>query len=165
MQTAQYAQPMLIRDARPDDVDLIARMLKESAASQGEADALCVTSTDLLREGFGETPRFHALLAEADGIAVGLALYVFHFSTWTSINGIHLEDLYVEPAWRRRGVAHALMRELAAVATRAGCRRLRWFVLRSNERARRFYESIGAETLGDWIYMQIDPGRETAQSA
>lgn len=153
---------MLIRAARPDDVDVISRMLRDSAESQGEPDALCVTSADLLREGFGAAPRFHALLAEAEGTVVGLALYVFHFSTWTSINGIHLEDLYVDPAWRRHGVAHALMRELGAIARHTGCGRLRWFVLRSNERGRRFYESIGAETLGDWMYMQLDPRRDTA---
>lgn len=153
---------MIIRGARADDVDAIARMLRESAESQGEPSALCVTASDLMREGFGDAPRFQALVAEADGRAVGLALYVFHFSTWTSINGIHLEDLYVDPDWRRHGVAHALVRELVAVARRTGCRRLRWFVLRSNERARRFYESIGAEPLHDWIYMQLDPGAETA---
>lgn len=145
-----------VRAGRRDDVDVIARMLKASAENQGEPGALCVTAADLRREGFGETPRFHALLAEADGSVVGLALYTFGFSTWTSVNGIHLEDLYVEPAWRRHGVAHTLMRELAAVARRHGCRRLRWFVLRSNENARRFYESIGGEVLADWMYMQMD---------
>lgn len=145
-----------VRAGRREDVDAIVRMLAASADSQGEPDALCVTAADLLREGFGDTPSFQALLAEADGAVVGLALYTFGFSTWTSVNGIHLEDLYVEPAWRRHGVAHALMRELAAVARRHGCRRLRWFVLRSNESARRFYESIGGEVLADWIYMQMD---------
>jgi GNAT superfamily N-acetyltransferase len=155
-------QAMIIRAARADDVDAIARMLMESAESQGEPGALCVTAADLLREGFGDVPRFHALLADADGTIVGLALYVFHFSTWTSVNGIHLEDLYVDPAWRGRGVAHALMAELADIARQTGCRRLRWFVLRSNDRARRFYESIGAELLADWIYMQLDPTVETA---
>lgn len=162
MPVRRIMQAMTIRPARSEDVETIARMLKESAESQGEPDALCVTAADLLREGFGAAPRFHALIAEADGSAVGLALYVFHFSTWTSINGIHLEDLYVDPRWRRHGVAHALMRELVDIAKRTGCRRLRWFVLRSNERARRFYESIGAEALRDWIYMQIDPDAESA---
>ena len=151
----------MIRAARAGDVDAIARMLQASAESQGEPGALCVTAADLLREGFGEAPRFHALLADADGTIVGLALYVFHFSTWTSINGIHLEDLYVDPAWRSRGVARALMVELAVIARRTGCRRLRWFVLRSNDRARRFYESIGAELLADWMYMQLDLASET----
>src|SRR5690348_3211081 len=87
----QYDAAMIIRGARADDVDAIARMLRESAESQGEPSALCVTASDLMREGFGDAPRFQALVAEADGRAVGLALYVFHFSTWTSINGIHLE--------------------------------------------------------------------------
>ena len=157
-------QAMVIRPARPEDVDAIARLLKASAESQGEPHALCVTAADLLREGFGKAPRFHALLADAGGEIAGLALYVFHFSTWTSINGIHLEDLYVSPEWRGRGVARALMRELTDIARRAGCRRLRWFVLRSNEGARRFYESIGAETLADWVYMQVDPRTGASES-
>lgn len=149
----------VIRRARADDVDALARLLKESAEHQGAPDALCVDAADLLREGFGTSPRFHALVAEADGTLVGLALYTFTFSTWTSINGVHLEDLYVAPAWRRRGLAHTLMRELAAIARSHDCRRMRWFVLRSNTGARRFYDSIGAETLDDWLYTQIDPSK------
>lgn len=159
LRTYAVTSEPVIRRARPDDVDAIARLLRESAEHQGAPDALCVDAADLLREGFGAAARFHALVADADGRLVGLALYGFNFSTWTSINGIHLEDLYVDPAFRRRGVALALMRELAAIARSTGCRRLRWFVLRSNTAARRFYEAIGAEPLEDWLYTQIDPSR------
>lgn len=159
MMAFAMATAPLIRPGRPEDVDAIVRLLTDSAEQQGAPDALCVDAADLLREGFGAHPRFETLVAEVDGPLVGLALYAFNFSTWTSINGIHLEDLYVEPAWRRRGVGLALMRELATIARSHGCRRLRWFVLRSNTGARRFYESIGAETLGDFLYTQIDPSR------
>jgi GNAT superfamily N-acetyltransferase len=147
----------IIRPGRSADVRDIARLLLDSAVSQGAPEALCVDADDLRREGFGEVPRFHTLVADADGAIVGLALFTVNFSTWTSVNGLHLEDLYVEPAWRRHGVARRLMHELAGVARMRGCRRLRWFVLRSNDGARRFYESIGGEILGDWIYMQMDP--------
>lgn len=147
---------IIIRAARPDDVDAMARLLLESAESQNARESLCVDAADLLRDGFGDAPRFHALVAEVSGRIVGLALYYFNFSTWTSINGLHLEDLYVERAWRRSGVAAALMRELVDVAIRHHCRRFQWFVLRSNEDARRFYESLGAKTLENWAFMQLD---------
>lgn len=131
------------------------RLLAESARSQGAPDALCVNAADLLREGFGDSPRFHALLAEADGAVVGLAVYYFTFSTWTSVNGIHLEDLYVAPPWRRHGVAHALMEKLSNIAADRGCGRFDWFVMRSNERARRFYESLGARVVDEWLIMSM----------
>src|SRR5579859_1552450 len=104
--------PISIRAARRDDVQVMAQLLMASAESQGERESLCVGAADLLREGFSDAPRFHALIAEANGRAVGLALYCITFSTWTSINGLHLEDLYVDLQWRRQGVARALMREL-----------------------------------------------------
>jgi GNAT superfamily N-acetyltransferase len=147
---------VIIRPAGRDDVGAMARLLLESAESQNARESLCVDAADLLREGFGDAPRFHALVAEVSGHIVGLALYYFNFSTWKSINGLHLEDLYVERAWRRRGIAAALMRELADVAVRHHCRRFQWFVLQSNDGARRFYVSLGAQTSDDWAFMQLD---------
>ena len=150
-----------IRKAAAADAAAMARLLVESADAQGARDSVCVDETILLREGFGASPRFHALIAEADGLIVGLAVYLFTFSTWTSVNGVHLEDLYVLPEWRRHGVAQALMVRLAEIAVAEGCRRLHWFVLKSNARARRFYESLGAGVADDWSIMQIDPKRLT----
>lgn len=145
-----------VREVQPGDVEAMARLLAESAESQGARDALCVDAAALLREGFGPSPRFRALVADAEGIVVGLAIYFFTFSTWTSINGIHLEDLYVERRYRRRGIARMLMRQLATVAADNGCRRFQWFVLRSNMEARRFYESLGAHVADEWAIMQLD---------
>jgi GNAT superfamily N-acetyltransferase len=149
-----------IRKAAAADVAAMARLLVESADAQGARDSVCVDDTILLREGFG-APRFHALVAEADGLIVGLAIYLFTFSTWTSVNGVHLEDLYVLPEWRRHGVAQALMVRLAEIAVAEGCRRFHWFVLKSNAGARRFYGSLGAGVAEDWSIMQIDPKRLT----
>lgn len=150
-----------IREARADDVEAIVRLLAASAEEQGALDALCVDAETLRREGFGPAPRVHALVAEADGMPVGLALYYFTFSTWTSVNGIHLEDLYVVPSWRRRGVARMLMARLAKIAAAEECRRFDWFVLRANTGARRFYESLGAGVAEDWSIMQLNPARLT----
>ncbi|HZR26432.1 MAG TPA: GNAT family N-acetyltransferase, partial [Vicinamibacterales bacterium] len=147
--------PISVRAARTSDVDAMMRLLVAAAEDQGEPGSLCVTAADLLREGFGERPTYHALLAEASGRIVGLALYSFNFSTWRSVNGLHLEDLFVDHTWRRRGVARALMHELTDVARAHKCGRFSWFVLKGNDAARRFYASLGATTIDDWMLMQI----------
>lgn len=146
---------MIIRDVRPVDVEAVLQLIVASAESQGMGDAVCVDADILRRELFGPSPRAHALVAEADGRLVGLALYLFTFSTWASVNGIHLEDLYVAADWRRRGVARALLKALAGVADAHGCRRVQWFVLRANTGAIRFYESFGAHVAEDWRLMYL----------
>ena len=149
-----------IREARPTDVSRLLELLAESAAAQGSVDALCVTEESLLRYGFGDSRRFQVLVAESSGHVVAIALYLFTFSTWTSVNGLHLEDLYVDAAWRRRGIARALMRRLADIAAEHDCRRFKWFVLRSNREAIAFYESLGAVRADEWEVMQL-PMAET----
>jgi GNAT superfamily N-acetyltransferase len=152
------ASDVTLRDARPSDVGRIVELLARSAEEQGSLDALCVDTDILLREGFGEHPRFHAIVADANGQVVAIAVYFFTFSTWTSVNGLHLEDLYVARDWRRRGIARALMEKLAAVAAEHGCRRFQWFVLRDNRDAIRFYESLGATVADEWRLMQLGSG-------
>jgi GNAT superfamily N-acetyltransferase len=144
-----------IRSATRDDITAIADMLAASAEAQGSRDQLCVDAARLLEDGFGESPRFHALVAEADGRLIGLALYFFTYSTWTSVNTLYLEDLYVDAGWRRQGIARALMRMLATLARDAGCRRVQWLVKRNNASAIRLYESLGAEAAGVWQLMQL----------
>ena len=144
-----------IRDAGQHDVARIAELLADSADSQGSREALCVDA-GALREGFGDQRRFRALVAESTGEIVGVAVYCFTFSTWTSINGLYLEDLYVDSAWRRRGIARGLMLRLARIAIDNDCRRFQWFVLRSNDAAITFYESFGAAAAHDWIPMELD---------
>jgi GNAT superfamily N-acetyltransferase len=153
--TAPSAGSFIIRAAGPRDVDAIAVLLTTSAEAQGSRDSLCVNAEGLLREGFNDRPRFHVLVAASNTGIVGFALYFFTYSTWTSVNGLYLEDLYVDLGWRRHGIARALMRELASIAVNAGCRRFQWLVLRSNEPALRFYESLGAEGAHDWLLMQL----------
>jgi len=149
------AAGFIIRAAEPGDVDAIALLLAASAEAQGCRDSLCVNAEALLRDGFVSRPRFHLLVAESSTGIVGLALYFFTYSTWTSVNGLYLEDLYVDPGSRRQGIARALMAELAGIAVNAGCRRFQWVVLRSNGPALRFYESLGAEGAHDWLLMQL----------
>jgi GNAT superfamily N-acetyltransferase len=154
-----------IRDASIDDVPEIFAMLRASAEEQGALDQLCIDEDSLRADGFGLAPRFAAMLAEIDDRPVGLALYFFTYSTWTSRNGLYLEDLYVHPEFRRLGVARAMMRRLAQVAVDHGAGRFVWLVLRDNIPAIRFYESLKASGMPDWLLMRIksDALRELAQ--
>ena len=144
-----------IRTARADDVPAMFAMLQASAAEQGHPQDLCVDVESLRADGFGVSPRFHALVAERDGQPAGLALYFFTYSTWTSRNGLYLEDLYVRLESRRHGVARALMARLRGIADEHQCGRFQWIVKRENAAAVRFYESLGAEALPAWQLMAL----------
>jgi ribosomal protein S18 acetylase RimI-like enzyme len=155
--TVQPEESLIVRAAREDDVQIIYEMLRESAAAQGDENALCVDRDNLLQDGFrASPPKYWCLLAEAGGRPAGLALYFFIYSTWTSRQQLYLEDLYVSPHFRRRGVARLLMSELARIASAAGCLRIRWLVLRENAAAIEFYESIGAGLRPDWLNMSLE---------
>jgi GNAT superfamily N-acetyltransferase len=146
---------VVIRPGTPADVHAIAKMLFDLAVSQGSAEALCVDAEALLRDAFGERPRVHLLIAESGDEIAGVALYFFNYSTWFSTRGLYLEDLFVLPAYRGRGFGCALMRHLARIARDEQCGRFQWMVLRSNETAIRFYESLGAKLHEDWAPMMI----------
>jgi ribosomal protein S18 acetylase RimI-like enzyme len=159
-----------LRAGTREDVPAVVRLLGDLAESQGSRNALCANEAVLLRDGFGAHPKFHLQVAEADGespvlphktrrgpIIVGIALYFFNYSTWYSPLGLYLEDLYVAPEWRGRGVGRALMRELARIAAREGCGRMQWMVLETNEAGIGFYESLGAESVRDWFVMRFGP--------
>ena len=148
----------MIRPANERDVPVIYQMLRESAAAQDAEDALCVDPANLLEDGFrANPPRFQCLIAEVDGQAAGMALYYFDYSTWISRSGVFLEDLYVRPAARRRGVARALMVRMAEIASGAGSLRMAWLVLKENVGAAEFYGEIGAQHLSDWSVMRLGP--------
>lgn len=143
-----------VRAASPNDVHSIYLMLRESAVEQGSQESLCATEDNLIEDGFGREPRFQVLIAEQNGEAIGLALYFFIYSTWTSRNGVYLEDLYVKPEFRKQGVARGLIQQLARVAQENHCGRMMWLVLRNNP-AVKFYQRLGAAALAEWMPMQM----------
>src|SRR5580765_4947437 len=96
---------LILRNATVDDVPSLLEMLRNSAADQGFPDELAVTETDLREDGFGDHPRFRAILAEWDSTPAGMALFFFNYSTWGSRSGLYLEDLYVRPEFRGRRFA------------------------------------------------------------
>ena len=151
--------PLQLRPATPADVPQILSFIRELAAYEREPDAVYATEADLLRDGFGSTKRFDCLIAEwteSGAItAVGFALYFHNYSTWRGHAGIHVEDLYVQPTHRGRGVGKALLTRIAAIAAAEGCSRLQWDVLEWNTPAIGFYQEMGAQMLMDWRTMRV----------
>ena len=146
---------LTIRTATPADVPTILRFIRELALYEREPDAVVATEDDLLRDGWGPTPRFQAMIAEADAEAVGFALYFTTYSTWRGHHGIRLEDLYVTPSMRGKGIGKALLAYLARMAVDEGCPRLEWDVLEWNATAIAVYERIGAHILIEWRIMRL----------
>ena len=154
-----------IRPATPADIPTILRFIHELASYERAADAVVATEADLLRDGWGPTPRFTALIADFDGEPAGFALYFTSYSTWRGHHGIRLEDLYVTPTLRGKGIGKALLARLARIAIDEGCPRLEWDVLDWNVPAIAVYESIGAKILTEWRIMRLagDPLQALAQ--
>lgn len=145
-----------LRPAEAGDVTLLLDLIRRLAEAQDAAGYVESTPQDLLRDGFGPVPRFHALLAEqvdaATGrrTAVGLALYYFTYSTWAGRPNLYVEDLYVDAGQRGTGVGRRLMAELARTALAAGCARLE-LAVKTDNRARAFYERLGLVRKGTWL--------------
>ncbi|MFZ5790242.1 MAG: GNAT family N-acetyltransferase [Pseudomonadota bacterium] len=134
----------LYRRAGPADAGAIAAMAAKLAAHQGDGPS-ALTAAHVLRDGFGPNPAFAALVAEQRGEAIGYALWHSEYDTDHMRPSAYLIDLYVEPAWRGRGVGRALMAASAAEAAGRGAAMLSWTVKRGNEAARRFYRRLGRE--------------------
>ena len=144
-----------LRPALPQDVPQILAFIRELATYEREPDAVNATEADLLRDGFGPTPRFWSLIAELDGEPAGFALYFTSYSTWRGHHGIRLEDLYVTPPLRGKGIGKALLVRLAQIAVAQGCPRLEWDVLDWNAPAIAVYERLGAHILTEWRIMRL----------
>ncbi len=151
-----------IRPAEPADVPLILELIHELATFEREPHAVIATEADLLRDGFGERPFFHCLIAEFDGEPAGFAFYVFNDSTWKGRPGIHLEDLFVRPPFRGRGIGKALLIKVAEVAVVNHYARFQWDVLDWNQTAIDFYHSLGAKFMSEWRIMRVSGNALTA---
>jgi GNAT superfamily N-acetyltransferase len=147
---------LVIRKATPADVPVVLALVKDLAAYEREPDAVVATEADFLRDGFGEAPAFHVLVAEEDAAVVGFALYFFSYSTWVGRRCLYLEDLFVQPAHRGKGAGVSLMRALAKEAVANECRRFVWQVLDWNAPAIAFYEGLGAKVLREWLTVRLE---------
>ncbi len=146
---------MRIRTAVREDAELLFGLIRELAeyeklgdAVRGDAELLATTLFD---QGAAE-----ALIAEDGGEAVGYAIFFGAFSTFECRPGIWVEDLFVRPEHRRRGIGRALLARLAATALERDCARLEWSALDWNELALRFYDELGATRLEEWLTLRLD---------
>ena len=146
---------MTLRHATPDDADTVCALIHELAAYE-KAQAGAVSARPASIAEALATDRLGCLLAsDDDGAVTGFALFFPAFSTWRANWGLYLEDLFVRPASRGRGVGLALFRAVAAHAVARGAERLEWVVLDWNALAIDFYEGLGAEALDDWTKMRL----------
>jgi GNAT superfamily N-acetyltransferase len=144
-----------LRKASAHDVPLIVRFIRELAEYE-KLSHECVATDELVRRSlFGERPYAEVVIAEADGEPAGFALFFHNYSTFLARPGIYLEDLYVRPEMRSRGIGKALLVHLARLAEERGCGRLEWAVLNWNEDAIRFYRSLGAQPQDQWTVFRV----------
>lgn len=146
---------LAIRSATPADVPLILEFIRDLAEYEREPQAAVATATDLLRDGFGPEPKFRVDIAEWSGEPAGFAFYFWNYSTWQGKRGLYLEDLFVRPRFRGKGIGKALLVHLAQVALKNNCGRLVWQVLDWNTPSIDFYKSLGATVMKEWLTMRI----------
>jgi len=148
-----------VRPASPADVATIVALVRELAVYEHSADQVVATEDSMMRALFpargGGPPSAEALIGEIDGAPQGLALFFMNFSTWVGQQGVYLEDLFVRPAARGRGLGKALFLEVARTATSRGCTRMDWAVLDWNTSAIDFYRSLGAQGLTEWTIFRL----------
>jgi len=145
----------MLRRAVRADVPEILRLIRALAEYEKLAHEAVATESALAQALFGDPPAAEVLLAEEGGRAVGFALFFQNFSTFLGKPGIYLEDLFVEPAYRGRGIGRELLRAIARLAVERGCGRFEWAVLDWNEPAIVFYQSLGAKPMDDWTVMRL----------
>ena len=146
-----------IRPANREDAATIASLVRELADYEKLLPEAKATAADFLRELDALNPVIHVLIAEWNGAPAGFALYFFNFSTFVGRPGLYLEDLFVRPAQRAHGIGRALLRALARIAEQRDCGRMEWAVLDWNEPALRFYKSLDARQLNEWIIHRLTP--------
>jgi GNAT superfamily N-acetyltransferase len=144
-----------IERATEQDIPAIVRLVRQLAEYEKLEHAMVSREDDFRKALFGPQRNVDAMLAFADDVAVGLALYFYNFSTFQGRRGIYLEDIYVEPEYRGRGIGSALLKRLARVAKEEGCARMEWSVLTWNQPSIDFYHRMGAVTLDDWRIFRL----------
>ena len=146
---------LIIRDAVEQDVPLILSFIRELAVYEKMLDDVVATEDGLKEHLFGERRVAEVLIAEWEGAPVAFALFFHNFSTFLGRPGIYLEDLYVKPEMRGKGIGKAMLSHIANTAKKRGCGRFEWSVLDWNAPAIAFYERLGATVMPDWRIARV----------
>lgn len=145
-----------LRPAALGDVAILVRLINELASFEGLNHECEVTGPLLAKHLFGPTATAHAILAFNKDTVAGFAVWYPTFSTFLGRPGGFLEDLYVRPQFRKRGIGRELLIASAKEAQVAGCARFEWRALKWNDTALKFYKSLGAEVLSEWLTLRLD---------
>jgi GNAT superfamily N-acetyltransferase len=144
-----------IRFATPEDVPLVLSFIRGLAEYERLASEVVATEAGLRESLFGPRPACEVLIASHDGLPAGFALFFHNYSTFLGRPGLYLEDLFVLPERRGKGIGKALLERLAALAVERGCGRLEWSVLDWNTPAIDFYKKLGAVPMEDWTVFRV----------
>jgi len=144
-----------IRPAAPGDEALVLAFIRELAEYEKLLDSVVATEDSVRAALFAPNPRVFADIAEADGKPAGFALWFYNYSTFLARPGLYLEDLFVRPQFRGRGIGKGLLIHLAARAVNEGCGRLEWSVLDWNQPSIAFYQSLGARPVEGWTIYRL----------
>jgi GNAT superfamily N-acetyltransferase len=147
--------PIDIASATVADVPLVLRFIKALAEYERMTDQVVATEESVRESLFGGRPSAEAAIARVNGDPAGFAVWFYNYSTFLSRPGLYLEDLFVLPECRGRGVGRALLQHLARVAVSRGCGRMEWAVLDWNDLAIRFYLSLGAQPMSEWTVYRL----------
>jgi GNAT superfamily N-acetyltransferase len=145
-----------IRSAVPDDAELLVKLVHELAVYEKLEQHAQATPDDFRQHLFGPHPVAAAAVAEVEGAPAGFALWYTTFSTFRGRPGLYLEDIFVRPSYRGRGIGKALLSEVAKRALESGAGKLEWSVLNWNAPAIGFYRSLGAWPMDEWTVYRID---------
>ena len=146
---------LTIRSAMPADRDLVFTFIRDLAEYEKLLDRVDATSDDIARALFAPHPRVFCDIAEFDGAPAGFALWFYNYSTFRGRHGIYLEDLFVRPAFRGKGIGKTLLVHLAKRAVAENCSRVEWSVLDWNGPSIAFYKSLGAKAMNEWTIFRL----------
>jgi GNAT superfamily N-acetyltransferase len=153
---------LAIRRARPDEAGLVLSLIRELAAYEKLLHEVEATEATIGAALFNDDPRLFCELAEWNGEVAGFAVWFLNFSTFSGRSGIYLEDLFVRPALRGKGIGKALLAHLASQCVANGWSRLQWSVLDWNTPSIEFYKSLGAVLMDEWTVCRINDAALTA---
>lgn len=144
-----------IRSAVEEDIPLIFTLIKELAEYEKLLHEVSANESLLKEVMFGERKYAEVIIAEYENQTAGQAIFFHNFSTFKASPGIYLEDLYVRPAYRGKGIGKKLLEEVISIAKQRKCKRVEWVVLDWNKSAIDFYKSLGADPMNDWIVFRL----------
>ena len=147
---------LTIRETTEKDIPQIFTLIRELAEYEKLSHSVTADEKLLTENLFGKNRYAEVVFAEYDGKLAGQALFFYNFSTFKGKPGIYLEDLYVRPAFRKKGIGKELLKYLIELAKVKNCGRIEWVVLDWNQSAIDFYKGIGAEPMNDWIVFRLN---------